>query len=76
MSESWAEYFCSDVLSDILGRRVNVHIWKASCISHLLEQGIPIELVSKYVAMHNDISTTVNHYDLRDFAEEKNKIFG
>lgn len=23
MSESWADYFCSDVLSDILGRRIN-----------------------------------------------------
>jgi integrase len=77
MSESWADYFCSDVLSDILGRRINPHIFKASAITYLLEvKKIPIELVSKFVAQHNDISTTTKHYDLRDFEEEKNSIFG
>lgn len=75
MSDSWANYFCTNVLSDILGRRVNPHLFKASCVTHLLQQGVPIELVSKYVAHHNDISTTINHYDLRDFEEEKNMIF-
>lgn len=75
MSETWADYFCTDILSDILGRRINPHIFKASCVSYLLEQGIKLELVSKYVAMHNDISTTIRHYDLRDFEEEKNQIF-
>lgn len=77
MSESWADYLCSDVLSDILGRRINPHIFKASAITYLLEvKKVPIELVSKFVAQHNDISTTTQHYDLRDFEEEKNKIFG
>jgi site-specific recombinase XerD len=76
ISESWADNFCRDVLSDILGRRINPHLFKSSCITHLLESGVDIALVSKFVAQHNDISTTVKHYDLRDFAEEKNKIFG
>ncbi|RYI30614.1 site-specific integrase [Bacillus infantis] len=77
MAEGWADYFCSDVLSDILGRRINPHIFKASAITYLLEvKKIPIELVSKFVAQHNDISTTTRHYDLRDFEEEKNQIFG
>jgi integrase len=77
MSESWADYLCTDVLSDILGRRINPHIFKASAITYLLEvKKVPIELVSKFVAQHNDISTTTQHYDLRDFEEEKNKIFG
>lgn len=75
MSISWADHFCTNVLSDILGRRINPHLFKASCITHLLENGVPLELVSKYVAHHNDISTTIQHYDLRDFAEEKNNIF-
>lgn len=75
ISESWADDFCAKVLSKMLGRRVNPHIFKASCISYLLEQGVDIALVSKYVAHHNDISTTSNFYDLRDFEEEKNKIF-
>jgi len=75
MSESWANTFCSDVLSDIIGRRINPHIFKASAITNLLEQGVPMNLVSKYVAQHNDISTTQSFYDLRDFEEEKGQIF-
>lgn len=75
VSDDWADSFCSNILSYILERRVNPHIFKASCITFLLEQGVDIALVSKYVAQHNDISTTIKHYDLRDFKEEKNKIF-
>lgn len=76
MSSSWADDFCANVLSDILGRRINPHLFKASCVTYLLEQGVKLELVSKYVAHHNSISTTIQHYDLRDFEEEKNTIFG
>ncbi len=65
------------MLSDILGRRINPHIFKASAITYLLEvKKIPIELVSKFVAQHEDVSTTMKHYDLRTFEEEKNTIFG
>ncbi|MCY8540015.1 hypothetical protein, partial [Bacillus haynesii] len=28
-----------------------------------------------YIAQHEDVSTTIKHYDLRDFKEEKNQIF-
>jgi integrase len=76
MSPSWSDYFCTNVLSDILGRRINPHLFKASCITHLLESGIKLELVSKFVAHHENVATTIAHYDLRDFEEEKNKIFG
>lgn len=76
MSSGWSDYFCTNVLSDILGRRINPHLFKASCITYLLESGVKLELVSKYVAHHNDVSTTIQHYDLRDFEEEKNQIFG
>lgn len=75
MSQTWADDFCSNTLSDILGRRINVHIFKNSCITHLLESGVDINLVSKYVAHHENIATT-QIYDLRDFEEEKNQIFG
>lgn len=71
----WADFFCSDTLSDILGRRINPHLFKASAITYLLEQGKDIKVVSKYVGQHNDISTTSNHYDLRDDSEEANKLF-
>ncbi|PGZ96944.1 recombinase [Bacillus pseudomycoides] len=75
MSKSWADYFCSEVLSNILSRRINPHLFKASCITYLLESGVKLELVSKYVAHHENVSTTISHYDLRDFEEEKNQIF-
>jgi integrase len=77
MSDAWADEFCTNVLTDILGRRINPHLFKASCITYLLEiKKVPIELVSKFVAHHENISTTIKHYDLRDFTEERNKIFG
>lgn len=75
MSAAWADDFCSNTLSDMLERRVNVHIFKNSCVTYLLESGVDINLVSKFVAHHNDISTT-QIYDLRDFEDEKNQIFG
>jgi len=74
MSPSWADYFCKEVLSPILNRRVNPHIFKNSCITYHLENGVDINLVSKFIAHHEDISTT-QIYDLRDFEEEKNNIF-
>ncbi|WP_425203599.1 tyrosine-type recombinase/integrase [Priestia megaterium] len=75
MSKSWADYFCTSVLSDMLGRRINPHLFKASCVTYLLETGIPLEQVSKFIAHHENVATTISHYDLRDFAEEKNNIF-
>lgn len=76
VSGGWANNFCSDVLSDIIGRRINPHIFKASAITHLLNQNVDMKLVSKYVAQHEDVATTQKFYDLRDFEEEKGKIFG
>lgn len=75
MSNSWANNFCNDVLSDIIGRRVNPHIFKSSAITFLLNQNIDINLVSKFVAQHEDVSTTSKFYDLRNFEEEKGQIF-
>lgn len=74
VSDSWANTFCSDVLSDIVGRRINPHIFKNSCITYLLEKGVDMNLVSKYVAQHESIETT-QIYDLRNFEDEKNSIF-
>lgn len=64
-SREWAESFCANTLSDILGRRINPHLFKSSAITFLLSQGKDIKVVSKYVAQHNDISTTQKFYDLR-----------
>lgn len=71
----WANNLCQNKLSTIVGRRITVHNFKASCITHLLEKGVDMKVVSKYVAHHNDVGVTSNYYDLRDFEEEKSKIF-
>lgn len=75
ISDSWANNLCQGKLSRILGRRINPHLFKASCITYLLEKGVDLKIVSKYVGQHNDTSTTSSFYDLRDFEEEKDKIF-
>lgn len=74
MSPTWADNFCAEVLSNILGRRINVHIFKNSCITYHLERGTDIKLVSKFIAHHESIETT-SIYDLRDFEDEKKSIF-
>ena len=65
VSREWVNDVCTNILSDILGRRINPHLFKASAITYLLSKGKDIKTVSKYIAMHNDISTTQNFYDLR-----------
>ena len=75
ISTNWANRFCKEILSPILGKRCHPHMFKASCITYLLEKGKDLKLVSKYVAQHEDTATTSGFYDLRNFEEEKNSIF-
>jgi len=75
ISESWANNLCQEKLTNILGRRINPHLFKASCITYLLAKGIDLKIVSRYIGHHNDVLTTSNFYDLRDFEEEKDQIF-
>lgn len=74
VSREWASNFCSDILSDIIGRRVNPHLFKNSCVTYLLEKGVDMKLVSKYVAHHESTSTTAI-YDLRSDESEMDNIF-
>lgn len=76
IEKGWANRFCKDVLSDIVGRRIHPHLFKTSCITYLVvEQGVDLKLVSKYVAHHNDISTTDKYYLIADESEERKKIY-
>ena len=75
LSETYFESVCKEYLSDIVGRRINEHIFRSSCASRALKRGVPEILVSKYILHHNDLST-LKFYDLRTFDEEKNQIFG
>jgi len=72
VSRSWADDLCANVLSDILGRRINPHLFKSSAITYLLSKGKDMKTVSKYVAQHNDISTTQKFYDLREESDLDN----
>ena len=74
LSKSWADDFCANVLSDIIGRRVNPHLFKNSCITYLLEQGKNMKTVSKFVAHHESTETTAI-YDLRSMDDEMDGIF-
>ena len=74
VSVNWFNDLCSGAISNILGRRVNVHIFKSSCITYLLSQGKDIKSVSKHIAQHESVETTAI-YDLRDDEEEKNSIY-
>lgn len=74
ISRSWANDFCANKLSMIAGRRINPHLFKASCITFLLEQGHNIKTVSKHVAHHESVETT-EIYDLRDDEDERDSLF-
>jgi len=74
ISLDWADGLCTNKLSIILERRINPHLFKASCITYLLEEGKDIKTISKYVAHHDSIETTMI-YDLRSDENERDGIF-
>jgi integrase len=74
ISIDWADNFCTNKLSIILGRRINPHLFKASCITYLLEEGKSLKTVSKYVAHHESVETT-QIYDLRSDEDERDGLF-
>lgn len=75
LSPSWANYICTHKISPILNRRINPHAFKASAVTRMLEQGHSLSAVSKYIAHHDNVSTTSTFYDLRDDTEERDKLF-
>jgi site-specific recombinase XerD len=75
VSESWFNDICTSELSSILGRRINVHLFKSSAITALLEKGIDMKIVSKYIAHHENVATTDQFYNLTDDTSSKNSIF-
>lgn len=73
-SVSWVNDIFKKKISPIVERRISSHNCKSSAITHLLEKGVPMSVVSKFVAHHNSEETT-KLYDLRDDEEELNNIF-
>lgn len=74
LGESTFEDTCREYITDIVGRRINEHIFRATCASRALKRGVPDILVSKYILHHEDLST-LKYYDLRDFEQERNQMF-
>jgi integrase len=44
------------------GRRLRVHLLRHARVTHLIEDGVPIEVVSKVLARHTNIATTFQFY--------------
>lgn len=74
LTVNWVNYGFQHKISPLLGRRCVSHNMKASAITYLLEQGVDMKLVSKYIGHHESIETT-QIYDLRNFEKELNGMF-
>jgi integrase len=44
------------------GRRLRVHLLRHARVTHLIEDGVPIEVVSKVLARHTSVATTFQFY--------------
>lgn len=71
---STINYWFSEIISDVISRRVNVHLIRGSRSTHSLEDGVDIKKVKNLLG-HSDISTTQNFYDLRDDNEDMDDLF-
>lgn len=71
---SAVNYWFTDIISDIVNRRINVHLLRGSRATIALSDGADIKSVSKLLG-HKDISTTQNFYDLRDDDDELDGLF-
>lgn len=67
-------YWCSEIISDIIGRRVNPHLIRGTRSTHILQEGKDISK-AKALLGHKDVSTTQQFYDLREVKEDLSDIF-
>lgn len=66
-------YWFSDIISDIVGRRTNVHLMRGTRATHILEDGKDIKVAQKLLG-HKDVSTTQGFYDLRDDDDDLDEL--
>ncbi|MFC8688149.1 tyrosine-type recombinase/integrase [Brevibacillus porteri] len=67
-------YWCKEIISDIIGRRVNPHLIRGTRSTHLLLEGKDIKKAQVLLG-HEDSSTTDKFYDLRDNKDDLSDIF-
>ena len=75
VSLSWGNDFCRRILSPIVGRRINPHLFKATAITNLIEAGHDIKAVSRHIGHHESVDLTLSRYNLQDDSEERNNLF-
>lgn len=71
---STVNYWFSEVISGIVGRRINPHIVRASRSTHILEDGKDIKQAQKLLS-HKQSSTTEQFYDLREDDDDLTDLF-
>jgi site-specific recombinase XerD len=67
-------YWCKEIVSDIVGRRVNPHLIRGTRSTHILEEGKDIKKAQALLG-HKQSSTTDQFYDLRQTKDDLSDIF-
>ena len=67
-------YWCSEIISDIIGRRVNPHLLRGTRSTHILQDGGDLKKV-QHLLGHKSSATTDQFYDLREMKEDLSDIF-
>jgi site-specific recombinase XerD len=67
-------YWCKEIISDIIGRRVNPHLIRGTRSTHILESGLDIKKAQALLG-HKQSSTTDQFYDLRQNKDDLSDIF-
>lgn len=67
-------YWFKEIISDIVGRRINVHLTRSTRATHALEDGSDIKAVARLLS-HKQTSTTEQFYDLRDNEDDVFDMF-
>lgn len=74
ISVSTINYWFQEVISDIIGRRVNPHLIRGTRSTHILEDGEDIKKAQALLG-HKNSSTTDSFYDLRQNKDDLTDIF-
>lgn len=72
---STVNYWFTEIITDIVGRRVNPHIVRASRSSHLIEDSDGKLTQAQRLLGHKDSSTTNNFYNLNEDDEDLSSMF-
>lgn len=74
LNTSAPNYWFKEIISDIVGRRINVHLTRSSRATHALDDGADMKAIAKLLG-HKDTSTTEKFYDLRENEDDLSNIF-